>query len=55
MREKQYTHAITFFASGSMYQTIKNISDEKKVSLSVIVRAAILKYLEADVYLEKEN
>jgi hypothetical protein len=55
MREKQYTHAITFFANVDMYRTIKNISDERKVSLSVILRTALSKFIEAEGYLEKEN
>jgi hypothetical protein len=55
MREKQYTHAMTFFTSVNMYRTIKDVSDKKRVSLSAILRTAILKYLEAEGYPEKDE
>jgi len=38
VREKQYTHAVTFFTTVAMYQTIKNIADTRRVALSEILR-----------------
>jgi hypothetical protein len=45
MKEKQYTHSITFFTTVPMFQKIKEISDKKKISLSELMREIILGYL----------
>ena len=55
MREKQYTVSITFFTTASMYKTIKNLSDELRVSLSTVMREAISNFLEVTGYVEKEK
>lgn len=45
MREKQYTHAVTFFTTVAMYQTIKNIADTRRVALSEILRQIVKDFL----------
>ena len=54
MREKQYTQAITFFTTVPMYQAIKDLSDAKRVSLSVVMREAVSKYLASEDVVEEE-
>jgi hypothetical protein len=54
MREKQYTQAITFFATVPMYQAIKDLSDEKRVSLSLVMREAVSRYLASEGIAEEE-
>jgi hypothetical protein len=46
MKIKQFTQGITFFVTYSMYQDLKNISDQKKVTLSELLRQALAGYLE---------
>lgn len=45
MREKQYTHAVTFFTTITMYQTLKNIADTRRVALSEILRNIVKEFL----------
>jgi hypothetical protein len=45
VREKQFTHAVTFFTTIAMYQTIKNIADTRRVALSEILRQIVKEYL----------
>jgi predicted CopG family antitoxin len=46
MKTKKYTHGVTFFISIEMYDALKKISDEMKISLSEFLRTLIHQYLE---------
>ncbi len=45
MREKQFTHGITFFVTPEMYQTVKKDTDELRISVSDLMRRLIEDYL----------
>lgn len=45
MREKQYTHSVTFFTNITMYQSIKDIADTRRVALSEILRQIVKEFL----------
>jgi hypothetical protein len=45
VRQKQYTHAISFFVSVGMYQTLKDIADSKRIALSEFLRSIVEEYL----------
>ena len=45
MRQKQFTHAITFFTSVVMYQTVKDIADSRRIALSEFLRHVVEQYL----------
>ncbi len=38
MRVKKFTCGITFFVSPEMYQSLKQLSDEKRVAVSELLR-----------------
>jgi len=45
MREKSFTHGITFFVTAEMYQTIKKDTDQLRISVSDLMRRLIEDYL----------
>jgi hypothetical protein len=55
VREKQYTHAVTFFTTIAMYQTIKNIADTRRVALSEILRTIVKEFLASTDNIEQDS
>ncbi len=45
MREKQFTHGITFFVTPEMYQAVKKDTDDLRISVSDFMRRLIEDYL----------
>jgi hypothetical protein len=45
VRQKQYTHAISFFVNVGMYLTVKDIADSKRIALSELLRSIVEQYL----------
>jgi hypothetical protein len=46
MKIKQFTRGITFFVTHSMYQHLKNMSEQKIVAVFELLREAVAVYLE---------
>jgi hypothetical protein len=55
LREKQYTHAITFFTSVVMYQTVKDIADSRRIALSEFLRSIVEQYLASTDIIERDK
>jgi hypothetical protein len=49
MRKKQYTQGVTFFITPDMLQALRNISDNRQISLSELLRNII------ELFLKTEN
>lgn len=47
MKKKKYLQGITFFVSPEMYGAMKEISDQREISLSELLRELIQKHLES--------
>jgi hypothetical protein len=45
MRAKKYTHGLTFFITLDMYNALKQLSDEKQVSISELLRGVLDNYI----------
>ena len=45
MRLKRYTHGLTFFITPEMFEDLKQISDEKQVSMSELMREVLAYYI----------
>ncbi len=45
MRERRFTHGITFFTTPEMYQAVKKDTDELRISVSDLMRRLIEDYL----------
>ena len=46
MKTRKYTQGISIFTTPGMYEEVKRISDERKISLSELFREMIQSYLE---------
>jgi hypothetical protein len=55
VRQKQYTHAITFFTSVVMYQTVKDIADSRRIALSELLRNVVEQYLASTNNIEQDS
>lgn len=55
MRQKQYTHAITFFTSVDMYKTVKDIADSRRIALSEFLRHVVEQYLSSVDIIEQDS
>lgn len=55
MREKQYTHSVNFFTTITMYQTLKDIADKKRVALSEILRHIVKEFLASADNIAQDN
>ena len=55
MRQKQYTHAIIFFTSVGMYQTVKDIADSRRIALSEFLRDVVQQYLASTDIIEQDS
>lgn len=55
MRHKQYTHAITFFTSVGMYQTVKDLADSRRIALSELLRDVVQQYLSSTDIIEQDS
>ncbi len=45
MRKRNFVVGITFFANQSMYEELKDISDNRQIGLSELIRSVINEYL----------
>jgi len=45
MRLKRYTHGLTFFITGEMFEALKKIADEQQMSMSEILRVVLDEYI----------
>jgi predicted CopG family antitoxin len=50
MKKKKYLQGITFFVSAEMYQAMKQISDQREISLSEFIRELVDNHLKAANY-----
>ena len=48
MKVKTYVQAVTFFASVAMYEKLKKISDDQRISLSELIRGMIEKQMKVN-------
>ena len=46
MKTKQFTHGVTIFMTLEMYQAVRNLSDQKQISLSELIRRLIAEVIE---------
>jgi hypothetical protein len=49
MKQKQFTHAITFFTTGANYHLVKDIADTKRIAISELLRDMVDKFLEVTI------
>jgi predicted CopG family antitoxin len=47
MKKKKYLQGITFFVSAEMYQEMKQISDQREISLSEFIRELVDNHLKS--------
>lgn len=45
MRLKKYTHGLTFFITVDMFEALKQMSDEKQMSMSELLREVLEQYV----------
>ncbi len=55
MKIKKFTNGITFFTDSVMYNKLKDMSDNKKIGLSELLREMIAKYLDVEKPNQQEN
>lgn len=55
MKVKKYIQGITFFTTLQMYQTLKDISDQREISLSDLLREIIDSYLSVNIPTSKQK
>jgi predicted CopG family antitoxin len=55
MKKKKYLQGVTFFVAPEMYEAIKQISDEREVSLSELLRELIKAHMESRISGERVN
>jgi hypothetical protein len=47
MKKRKYSQAITFFVEPSMYQAVKELTDQLEIGLSELLREAVQNHLDA--------
>jgi hypothetical protein len=45
MRLKKYIHGLTFFTTVDMFEALKQISDEKQIGMSELLRLVLNEYI----------
>ena len=45
MRLKKYIHGLTFFITVEMFEALKQISDEKQIGMSELLRLVLNEYI----------
>jgi len=48
MKVKTYVQAVTFFTTVAMYEKLKKISDDQRISLSELIRGMIEKQMKVN-------
>ena len=48
MKVKTYVQAVTFFTTIAMYEKVKKISDDQRISLSELIRGMIEKQMKVN-------